>query len=103
MHIVHNVVGYVEISVLQLSLTHYDKRERIISFPADELMTFTLKGSTWDTYSISTIHGLEPLHSSMAHSLRKPGVNDKSRVMRLTGESKLTKKFDEICRVHIRI
>ena len=50
----------LEISVLQQSLTHYDKRERIMSFAAHELPTFTLKGSTCKTYSISLILGREP-------------------------------------------
>jgi len=40
------MVGYVEMSVLQESLTHNGKRERIMSFEAHELPTFTLNGST---------------------------------------------------------
>jgi len=60
LHIAHNIVGYVEISVLQQFLMHTDKREPIMSFAAHELPTFTLKGLTCKTYSISIIPGREP-------------------------------------------
>jgi len=75
------VVGYVESSVLQQSQKHNDRRERIMSFAAHELPTFTLKDPTCTTYSISIILGREPskiIHSEQVEKTR-------SKLMKLSG------------------
>jgi len=48
-----------------------------MSFAAHELPTFTLKGSTCKTYSISIIPGREQSKIlPLAYRLRNPGIND---------------------------
>jgi len=42
LHIVHNVVGYMESSMLQQFLTH-DKKELVMRFVAQELPQFSIK------------------------------------------------------------
>jgi len=59
LYIVHSVIGYMEISMLQLFPTH-DKKELITMFVAQELLQFSMKSLSCKMYSISIVLGRGP-------------------------------------------
>jgi len=69
-------------------------------FAAHELPTFTLKGSTCQTYSISIIPGCEPSKIQVEKSWSKRIKPSGAAYRRLTANRE---NIDEICRVHICI
>jgi len=66
--IVHNVVGYVEISMAQLLAIHNDERERSTTFTTQEQPTILIKRLILQNHTQFNIARLWPVkNSSVAH------------------------------------